>query len=51
MSTAAFQGFDLRVLTLPYFDLHEHISDPHEPLIYMCLIILVTRSHQYETKT
>ena len=36
MSTAAFQGFDLRVLTLPYFDLHEHTSDPHEALIYMC---------------
>ena len=50
MSTAAFQGFDLRVLTLPYFDLHEHISDPHGPLIYMCLIILVARSHHYDTK-
>ena len=49
MSAVAFQGFDLRVLTLPYFDLHT--SDPYEALIYMCPIILVTRSHQYETKT
>ena len=51
MSTAAFQGFKLRVLSLPYFDLNEHTSDPQERLIYMFPIILVTRSHQYETKT